>query len=151
MSKQGEFEKVSRSSAPLYGERKLLVCGYPAAAHQELLAFLKYIGLDNIPVVFASDKDIDRPLMDLMALPDRNGIGDDSTLNRAIILSGLAEKEVHTLIGGYRQAGGTEQLWAVLTPISESWPLRQLLEELAAEHQAVKQRKQASDSNSEPS
>ena len=145
MSKQGEFEKVSRSSAPLYGQRKLLVCGYPSAAHQELLAFLKYIGLDNIPVVFAIGTDIDRQLADLMALPDRSGLGEDSTLRRGIILSGLTEKEVHTLIGGYRQAGGTEQLWAVLTPISENWSLRDLLKELEAEHNAMKQRKKASD------
>jgi len=145
MSKQGEFEKVSRSSTPLYGERKLLVCGYPAAAHSELLAFLKYIGLDHIPVVFATDKDIDNPIADLMALPGRSGFGDDSTLKRAIILSGLTEKEVHTVIGGYRQAGGAEQLWAVLTPISEKWPLRELLEELEAEHKAMKERKKASE------
>lgn len=145
MSNPGEFEKVSRSATPLYGERKLLVCGYPSAAHQELLTFLKYIGLDNIPVVFASDDDIGLSLSDLMTLPDRRGIGEGSTLKRAIILSGLTEKEVHTLIGGYRQAGGPEQLWAVLTPISESWPLRELLDELEAEHKAMKQRKKVSD------
>ena len=147
MSNQGEFEKVSQSSAPLYGERKLLVCGYSSAAHQELLAFLKYIGLDSIPVVFATDTDIDRQLLDLMALPDQSGLGEDSTLKRGIILSGLTEKEVHTLIGGYRQAGGAEQLWAVLTPISENWSLRDLLQELEAEHQAMKQRKKASESD----
>jgi len=145
MTNRGEFEKVNRSSTPLYGARKLLVCGYAAAGHQELLEFLKYIGLDSIPIVFASDKDIDRPLKDMMARADRSGMGAGSTIHRAIILSGLTQKEVHTLIGGYRQAGGPEQLWAVVTPISEGWPLRQLLEELEAGHQAMKQRKQASD------
>ena len=140
MSNQGEFEKVSRSSTPLYGERKLLVCGYPAAVQQELLAFLKYLGLDAVPVVFATAEDMDRPIREMMTRSDRSGLGEDSTLKRAIILSGLTEKEVHTLIGGYRKAGGADQLWAVLTPISETWLLKKLLKELEAEHRAMKRR-----------
>jgi len=145
MNTPGEFEKVNRSSKSLYGERKLLVCGYPAAVQQELLAFLKYIGLNAIPVIFAVAGDIDRPLNELLARPDRSGLGEDSALKRAIVLSGLTEKEVHSLIGGYRQAGGADQLWAVLTPISETWPLGKLLDELEAEHQAMRRQNTSSD------
>jgi hypothetical protein len=33
-------------------------------------------------------------------------------------------------------------LWATLTPISETWPLQNLLQELAAEHKAMAAKRQ---------
>jgi hypothetical protein len=36
-----------------------------------------------------------------------------------------------------KESGMTQALWACLTPVSESWPLRQLLAELAREREAM--------------
>jgi len=38
----------------------------------------------------------------------------------------------------YKYAGLPSQLWASLTPISETWPLKTLLDELSAEAEAFK-------------
>jgi hypothetical protein len=62
----------------------------------------------------------------------------------AIIMSGITENELHQLISSYRKVGMPEPLWATLTPTSEGWTLRQLLTELSAEQQAMKE-KQSSD------
>jgi hypothetical protein len=42
----------------------------------------------------------------------------------------------------YRKEQFTPQLWATLTPISETWTLRALLKELAAEAEAFRKRQQ---------
>jgi hypothetical protein len=55
----------------------------------------------------------------------------------ALIMAGITEAELHRLMEGYRQAGLPWPLWATLTPISETWTLRALLKELAAERAAL--------------
>ena len=53
------FQKVKKIKKRMYGPEKLLVCGYTAAEHENLLAFLEQCGLKKIPVVFVADKDRD--------------------------------------------------------------------------------------------
>ena len=73
----------------------------------------------------------------LFERPAGFGKGVDSSLPRAIIVGGIPEKRLHALMAGARASGMTPPLWAVLTPSSESWPLEQLLKELAAEREAL--------------
>jgi hypothetical protein len=42
---------------------------------------------------------------------------------------------------GYRQAGLPSQMWATLTPVSENWPLADLLKELVKENETLKGKK----------
>lgn len=134
---RGTFDKVDASSEVMYGPKGVVVCGYGAGEHEPLIGFLQRVCGEDLRVVFAGDGAAGDSLHDLLARPHRCGEGDPSTLRRALVLSGLTQKELHTLMGAYRRSGLPKQLWAVLTPTSETWALGDLLEELARESEAL--------------
>ena len=131
------FEKIGRSEKCLYGPRRLLLCGFPVAAQSKFNTLLGMLGITNLPLVWASEDDSGMRLGTLMEKADGYGDGVASTLPRAIIVAGIEENELHRLMSGCRQAGMQKALWATLTPTSETWTLRELLEELAAENRAM--------------
>jgi hypothetical protein len=137
----GEFQKVSRSEKPLYGPRKLLLCGFAAEAQSKFIALLEMIDLEELPLVWVSDDKADLDVGELVKLDNGTGLGLSSQLPRAIIMSGITQNELHLLMSGCRQAGLQQVLWATLTPTSETWPLKNLLRELAAEHRAMQAKK----------
>ncbi len=137
---EGGFEKVSQSDEPMYGPRKLLICGFPADAHPKFAKFLEIIGLPDLQKIWVAEAHAGRLISDLLALEDNTGWGEPSGLPRAIIMCGLTQNELHLLMSASRQAGMKPPLWATLTPTSETWTAQGLLEELAAEHQAMQQR-----------
>jgi hypothetical protein len=57
-------------------------------------------------------------------------------------MSGFTQKELYRLMAIYRLAEFPAPLWASLTPISETWTISHLLNELAAESEAMKRRKE---------
>jgi len=138
----GTFTKIDKSGQRLHGEPALLVCGYPVDEHELLLGALESLGLGDRPVVFAASADARRPLKALLQSAHRTGLGQPSEMSRAIIMSGFTQAEVHKLMTAYRQGGMPPQLWATLTPVSETWFLADLLEELAAESEAFRKRQQ---------
>jgi hypothetical protein len=139
MSEAG-FEKVSPSDKPMYGPRKLLVCGFPSEAQPKFFKFLEIIGLSDLPKIWVAEAHADSLISEVLALEDDTGRGVSSGLPRAIIMCGLTQNELHLLMSGSRQAGMQPPLWATLTPTSETWTVQDLLKELAAEHQAMQQR-----------
>jgi hypothetical protein len=60
---------------------------------------------------------------------------------RAVIMSGVTGKEMNSLMQGYRKARFPLQLWASLTPTSETWTLQELLSELEMESRAMQGKK----------
>ena len=139
---EGEFQKVSRTDKPLYGPRKLLLCGFAANAQAKFKRLLRMIGLSEFPLVWLTEEQADRRLEELVKLDDGTGSGLSSQLPQAVIISGILQIELHLLMSGCRQAGMKQTLWATLTPTSETWTLQSLLSELAAEHKAMQARKQ---------
>ena len=135
----GTFEKVQRSDVRMYGPQKLLLCGFPAQVQPTFLAVLKRAGLQDIAVVWANQDDEKETLSELLERPGGSGTGKDSTLPRAVIVSGITDNQLHGLMNTCRQAGMQQALWAALTPTSETWPLPQLLAELQAERKALSQ------------
>jgi hypothetical protein len=131
------FEKIGLTDRRLYGARKLLLCGFAAAAQSKFKTLLEMIGIEPVPMVWGTARDIKETVSVLLSRPDGNGEGIDSDLPRAIIVAGLEENELHTLMSGCRQAGMRQALWAALTPTSETWSLGQLLMELSAERAAM--------------
>ncbi len=134
------FEKVSHSEQPLFGPRKLLLCGFGAGAQSNFCTLLEMLGLTDLPRVWATDEQAGVALGRLMALENGSGQGEDSSLPRAVIMAGITEKELHRLMGGARKAGMRDALWATLTPVSENWTLGALLAELSAEREAMRHR-----------
>ena len=137
-----KFEKVSRSDKPLYGPRKLLLCGFSQSVQPNFSKLLELIGLADIPNVWVAEDQADIPVGELMKLEDSTGWGVSSELPRAIIMAGISQSEMHRLMTGCRQSKMKQTLWATLTPTSETWTIQSLLNELATEHAAMQKRKQ---------
>ena len=135
------FEKVARSDRPLYGPRKLLLCGFPANAQTPFENLMEMLGLSSVPRVWVTDDQRGAHLAELFSLAADTGKGSASTLPRAVIVGGVTQAQLHRLMGGCKKAGIQQVLWAVLTPTSEKWTLDALLRELAAERAAMQQRR----------
>jgi hypothetical protein len=131
------FDKITLSDKPLYGPEKLIVCGCSADVQPKFEAVLKMAGLEQVPVVWALESQSDVQLSELAALPHGTGSGKSSSLPRGIIVAGITERQLQTLMAVCRQAGMKQALWATLTPTSETWLLKDLLAELSAERQAL--------------
>jgi hypothetical protein len=138
---QAKFEKLLRSDKPLYGPRKLLLCGFAAEAQPKFMVVLKMAGLETAPMVWATSKQEESLVCDLMELSDQTGRGASSDLPRAVIVAGITEKKLHRLMTVCRKSGMQQALWATLTPTSETWTLKQLLTELSAERRAFQKQK----------
>ena len=133
----GTFEKVQHSDDRMYGPPKLLLCGFSASAQSNFGTVLKMAGLQDVGVVWANEMNGKETLASLIGLSDGAGAGTGSALPRAIVVSGITENQLHTLMTVCRQSGMPQSLWAALTPTSETWPLAQLLSELQAERKAL--------------
>ena len=142
----GTFQKMDSSEKRLYGPKGILFCGYAVGEHRPLADALEQIGFGDRPVVFVTRADAEKTLKEVLAYENLSGLGQPSELARATIMSGFTQQEVHRLMNAYRQAGLPPQLWATVTPVSESWTVAALLKELAAEAEAMrkKQRNQES-------
>ncbi len=131
------FEKLDRTDRPLYGPRKLLLCGFSAEAHAPFARLIVLAGIGELPLVWVAATQADQPVSALLALPDGAGTGIASSLPRAIIASGITEKELHWLMAGAREARIPALLWATVTPSAEHWTIGRLLKELSAERDAL--------------
>lgn len=138
---EGKFEKVTQTDTPLYGPRKLLLAGFGKSAQPKFLTVLKMAGLTGLPVVWVGEKDKDQKISSLLAQEDDTGFGMGSSLHRAIIVSGILEKELHLLMNICKKTGMKKTLWAVVTPTSESWTLESLLKELERERKAMSRKR----------
>ncbi len=141
MRHKGQFTKVRKSKKRMYGPRGLLVCGYPEEEQTGFLKLVDQVGLSGIRVVFASARDLGTSVGDILTHENKAGFVGDTNMSRAVVMSGLTQKELHLLLAAYRKAGFASQIWATLTPISEEWPLENLLNELQAENKAMKNKK----------
>ena len=138
---EAKFQKLTTSDAPLYGLRKLLLCGFPAGAQSKFKAVIGMAGLQAVPVVWICRHQETELLSALFNLPEGAGEGESSDLPRAIIVGGISEKELIRLMTVCRKTGMKQALWATLTPTSKSWTLKDLLMELSAERAALQQQK----------
>ncbi|MCF6265336.1 MAG: DUF3783 domain-containing protein [Desulfuromusa sp.] len=141
MSQEGTFRKVEESAKKMHGIKGLLLCGYPESEQQRLLSLLKESELSAFPVIFATNGDRQKTLKEIFESGHRHGQGETSDMIRAAVMSGFTHNELHTLMASYRDSDLPPQLWAALTPISENWSVADLLNELAAEHEAVNKQK----------
>lgn len=135
------FTKVGQSENRMFGEPGLLVCGFTLPEKQLLVRVLKYCELDGRPLICPTGEQTGLTLVQALNLPDRSGFDAESGLPRAVIMSGFTEKELQSLMAAYRMAELPRPLWAALTPVSAGWSLAELLRELAAEAEAMKNRK----------
>ena len=134
---EGTFERISNSDKRLYGPRKVIFCGFPAKARPTVAALMKMVGLEDVPALFVSAGNAGETVGTLFQRPGDAPVLHDSDLPRAIIVGGITEMELQQLMGGARASKMQPPLWAVLTPVSETWLLADLLRELASERTAL--------------
>jgi hypothetical protein len=134
---EGKFEKLTRTDALLYGPRKLLLCGFAAAAQPKFKLVLETAGLAEMSLVWVSEEQKTLTLSELIKLPSDTGFGTGSQLPRAVIVAGITQKQLHGLMTVCRASGMQQALWAALTPTSQTWTLQMLLTELQAEQKAM--------------
>ncbi len=138
-----KFEKVTQTDTPMYGPQRLLVCGFSVEAQPKFLTVLKMANMADIPIIWATANQKDQRLDTIFGLDGGHGWGEASDLPRAIIVSGIMEKQLHRLMDICRQTGMKGALWAALTPTSETWTLSALLRELSTERAQLANRKPA--------
>jgi len=140
MAEKSSFEKVSRSEKLLYGPRKLLLCGFGAEARKKFDAVLGMVGLADVPRVWVATQQGSMSLASLLELVDGSGAEAASALPRAVIVAGITEAQLISLMTVCKKSGMQAALWAVLTPASEKWSVNQLLAELAREREALQKK-----------
>ena len=139
MSK-GTFKKVGESTEPMYGPRAILVCGFTPLEQENVMKLIDNIQLTDVPVIFATAADTDKHLGELLTRPDQSERNSDYDNERAVIMSGITERELQQILASYKESGLPRPLWASLTPFSENWTLSALLDELKQERIAMEKK-----------
>ena len=138
MTSDNTFKKIGASDTPMYGPPKILACGNPPQAQQALIDLLRAYDLSHFPVVFVTIDEEDNLLKDLLTHDHLSGFGKKTGNKPALIVSGFTENELRRLLTAYRTSGTARPLMATLTPTSEEWTVRFLLDELNREAKAMK-------------
>jgi hypothetical protein len=129
-----KLKVVGESKKRMYGPRCMLVCGFSPDQRRAILDMIKNKKFKNMPVVFSSEETRHALVKDMLVKKDRTGLDDECRLERAIILSGNTEKELHKAMSAYKKIKLPKPLWATLTPTSEKWTVEALVDELTNEH-----------------
>jgi hypothetical protein len=137
---KSSFEKITQSQKVLYGPRRILLCGFDSKGQNMFETVLGMAGLSEVSRVWVSSDQKKTTVSDLLEVADGSGAGAVSELPRAVIVSGLTEAQLISLMTACKKSGMQQALWAVLTPVSKTWTVDQLLAELARERGAMQGR-----------
>jgi hypothetical protein len=130
---------VGESKKRMYGPRGILVCGFSSEERKSILKMLSDKKFKNLPVVYTANNDRTELMKDIITRAHKTGLEDECKLenecklDRAIIMSGLTEKEFHRTMTNYKKLKMVKPLWASLTPTSENWTVEKLISELNSE------------------
>jgi hypothetical protein len=137
-AKAATFKPVGDTAERMHGQPAVITAGFTPAEQGELQALLSALAMPDVGLIFASGARADLSLVELAALDDGTGLGEQAKLPRAIVMSGLTEQQFNRLMGLYRASELPRALWAAVTPRSASWSLRALLVELVNERDALR-------------
>ncbi len=121
----------------MYGPRKILACGYTEQEQHQLMELTGQQHFEKLPIIFARKADLKKTLAEILKSVTDSELVPELQLPKTMILSGLFEKELHEIISAYKNQQLPPALWATLTPVSETWTLKNLIRELLAERQAM--------------
>lgn len=133
------FRPIGDSDKKLHGTPAVLASGFSAEEQAQLHAQFPAWGLPNVPLIVIAPDTLPLTLAQATTLPDQTNFGQTPELPRAVVMSGLMERQLNSLMGGYRAAGFVRPLWASVTPHSESWTVKYLLVELLKEREAMRE------------
>ena len=133
------FRPIGDSEQTMHGRTAVLISGFTAAQQDALHATFPAWGLEHVPLIAIATGTLPLSLREASDQPDMANFGQTPELPRAVIMSGLQERQLNSLMRGYREAGFERPLWASVTPTSESWTVKYLLVELLKEREAMRQ------------
>jgi len=133
------FRPIGNSDQRLHGHTAVLISGFSASEQQQLHALFRQWDLNSVPLILIGADTLPLTLAQATRLPDRTNFGQTPELPRAVVMSGLMERQLHRLMQGYREEGFPRPLWASITPHSESWTVKYLLVELLKEREAMRE------------
>jgi hypothetical protein len=137
------FRPVGHSEGRMHGATAVLASGFSATEQQVLRAMMDAAGLQDVGIVAITAASLPLTLAVLAALPAGANAGETAELPRAVVMSGLTERQLHALMDSYRQSGLPRPLWASVTPSSAGWTIKYLLVELLKEREAMRQASEA--------
>ena len=133
------FRAVDASDEEMFGEPAVLLAGLSAADQVRVRALMDEQGLAEVRAIVVTRDTLELTLEALAVLPAGSGMGGEEKLPRAILMSGLTQRQFHALMDGYRGSGMARPLWAAVTPVSGQWTAKQLLIELLGEQKAMRE------------
>ncbi len=147
-SAESTFRPVGDSDERMHGATAVLVSGLEVEQQQALRGLMDASGLTEVPTVYIVEAFIEHSLFELSRMPNETRAGQTAKLPRAVIMSGMTEKELHTLMDAYRETDLPKPHWATVTPTTEQWPIKRLLIELLKESEALRGAAESSDEDS---
>ncbi|MDA8403635.1 MAG: DUF3783 domain-containing protein [Desulfobacteraceae bacterium] len=117
------FKVVGESKKRMYGPRGLLVCGFSKEERTAIKKLLAKKTFGQIPLVFSAESDRQTLVKEMLAKTPDSGQNQPCFLERAIIMSGVTEQELHYIMAEYKKTSLPKPLWASLTPTSEKWTI----------------------------
>jgi len=136
MTHKKGFTRVKDSGVRMYGPRCFILCGYLREEKEQISDLLIRLGMQDVTLRPVSQKYLHQELKEIMhshADPEY----EQHISTRAIIMAGISENELKKFMHGWKDLKFPAQLWAVLTPTSETWTLTALLTELKKEATAM--------------
>lgn len=133
------FRPIGDSEKKMHGNTAVLISGFSAEEQESLHKHLQEWGMNEVPLVIVAAETLSFSLADATALPDKTNFGETPELPRAVVMSGLEERQLNSLMRGYREIGLARPLWASVTPHSETWTVKYLLVELLKEREAMRE------------
>ena len=124
---------VGDSKNRMYGPRGIVVCGFTPEERQTILKMFNDKKFKHLPVVYTTMNDRTELMKDMISRTHQTGLENECGLDRAIIMSGLTEKELHRTMKTYKKLKLPKPLWATMTPTSENWTVENLISELNSE------------------
>ena len=117
------FKKVTRDDAPMYGPRKLIVCGLTPEQQQQFSEIVNK-EIPALPIFCAAISDLEQTVGELAAaIPTGDNPDTSEKLPVAVIMSGVTQTELHELIACYKPTGFPWPLWGPW-PVYHSFQLK---------------------------
>ncbi len=142
-SSETTFRPIGESDRKMHGTPAVLVSGFPADEQKRLRWMMDAAGLLTVPAIYITADSLPATLATLASMPPESNAGETAELPRALVLSGLTERQLHAIMDSYRESGLPRPLWASVTPTSESWTIKYLLVELLREREAMRKATEA--------
>jgi len=132
------FKKIDNKDKPLYGPPKAVFTGFKVDAQPELIKILQKADLGDLATAWPCKTEEELTLDEIFNCDEKLGWGKDSELLRTIIVGGISQKKLKKFMALMKESQLEYPLWATLTPVSQNWQLKELLNELNKENIAIK-------------